>query len=520
MQSETPTDSSENNTQNEKIEELCRPMILSDEQLKRVMQEMHTKMEKGLSDEPGVKSCLKMLPSFVRAIPNGTEKGDYLALDLGGTNFRILLIRLNGTEAEMSGKIYRVPDSIMKGSGIKLFDHIVKCLANFIEENGLKGADKLPLGFTFSFPVLQEGLASGKLIHWTKGFSASDVEGKDVVEFLREACIRRKDIDIDVAAILNDTVGTLMACAFKENSCQIGVILGTGTNACYMEKLSNCPKLKKLKLDEDKYPNEMIINMEWGAFGDDGCLNFVRSSYDMQVDEKTVNPGMQLFEKMISGMYMGELVRHLLVRLAKEKLIFDGDYHSISQPYCFPTKFVSEIEAEQENDAPYQKTMQILEDIGIERVTTQDCSVVAYVCSVVSTRAAHLTAAAITCLLSRLQKPYVTVGIDGSLFRFHPYFAEILDQKINQLLPKNLEYQLMLSEDGSGRGAALVAAVAKRVRRETQSENKSASSILAKKSRINLTFKLDEQFDNQVISGIEKIMIYANHIDDCYLNNH
>lgn len=48
-----------------------------------------------------------------------------------------------------------------------------------------------------------------------------------------------------------------MACAFKENTCQIGVILGTGTNACYMEKLSNCPKFKKYEFDKDKYPKEV-----------------------------------------------------------------------------------------------------------------------------------------------------------------------------------------------------------------------------------------------------------------------
>ncbi|VIO95311.1 hexokinase type II, putative [Brugia malayi] len=216
-----------NSNQFEKIEQFCKPLILSDDQLRRVMQEMHHKMEKGLSDQPDVKSCLKMLPSFVRAIPNGTEK------------------------------------------------------------------------------------------------------------------------------------------------------------------------------------------------------DFIRTIYDSQVDERTINPGFHIFEKMISGMYMGEL-----------------------------------------------KTMQILEDIGVENITIQDCEIVAYVCSVISTRAAHLTAAGITCLLNRLQKPYVTVGIDGSLFRFHPHFARIMDQKIDQLLPKNLEYQLMLSEDGSGRGAALVAAVARRIKREAREMSK------------------------------------------------
>ncbi|VDK77079.1 unnamed protein product, partial [Litomosoides sigmodontis] len=113
-----------------------------------------------------------------------------------------------------------------------------------------------------------------------------------------------------------------------------------------------------------------------------------------------------------------------------------------------------------------QRTLQILQQIGINKISDSDCLHVAYVCEVVSTRAAHLTAAGVSCILSRMQKKFVTVGIDGSVYRFHPKFDKILDSKINDLLPKNLDYQLMLSEDGSGRGAALVAAVADRIRKE------------------------------------------------------
>lgn len=58
-----------------------------------------------------------MLPSYVRAVPNGEESGDFLALDLGGAHFRILLIKLSGREAEMTGKIYHVPENIMQGTG-------------------------------------------------------------------------------------------------------------------------------------------------------------------------------------------------------------------------------------------------------------------------------------------------------------------------------------------------------------------------------------------------------------------
>ena len=62
------------------------------------------------------------------------ERGKFLALDLGGTNFRVLLIHLKGEDDfEMQSKIYAIPQSIMLGSGTQLFDHIAECLANFIK---------------------------------------------------------------------------------------------------------------------------------------------------------------------------------------------------------------------------------------------------------------------------------------------------------------------------------------------------------------------------------------------------
>lgn len=45
--------------------------------------------------------------------------------------------------------------------------------------------EKLPLGFTFSFPCSQEGLTKARLAIWTKGFKCAGVEGEDVVQLLR-----------------------------------------------------------------------------------------------------------------------------------------------------------------------------------------------------------------------------------------------------------------------------------------------------------------------------------------------
>jgi hexokinase len=53
------------------------------------------------------------------------------------------------------------------------------------------GQPKLHLGFTFSFPVEQTRLNTGKLLQWNKGFEVAGVLGEDVVGLLRDAFKRK-----------------------------------------------------------------------------------------------------------------------------------------------------------------------------------------------------------------------------------------------------------------------------------------------------------------------------------------
>ena len=95
---------------------------------------------------------------------------------------------------------------------------------------------------------------------------------------------------VDVVALVNDTTGTMMSCAFENPLVSAGLILGTGTNACYMESLDNIPKWDG---DQDE-PRQVIINTEWGAFGDNGSLDHLRTKYDEQLDRESSNPREQL----------------------------------------------------------------------------------------------------------------------------------------------------------------------------------------------------------------------------------
>ena len=70
-----------------------------------------------------------------------------------------------------------------------------------------------------------------------------------------------------------------------------------------------------------------------------------------------------------------------------------------------------------------------------------------------------MCAAGITALLKKTDYKDVTIAVDGSLFRHHPHFHNVMKSRVTQLMGIDYKFDMILSEDGSGRGAALVAAV-------------------------------------------------------------
>ena len=84
----------------------------------------------------------------------------------------------------------KISKETKEGSKEDLFNFIGQSMADFMKKHNV--TRKLPLGFTFSFPVEQTSLTSGTLKRWTKDFSAEGAVGRDVIEMLQEALSRRK----------------------------------------------------------------------------------------------------------------------------------------------------------------------------------------------------------------------------------------------------------------------------------------------------------------------------------------
>jgi len=257
-------------------------------------------MVKGLE---GKESSLRMIPTYIEADNKLLYDVPVLAIDAGGTNFRSVIICMSRSgKTEMTDLVNgRMPGQEGEVSKEEFF----QALADYIRP-AAKKCDRI--GFCFSYPTEILPDKDGILLQFTKEINAPQVIGQLIGKSLLET-LGMPDKKI---VLLNDTVATLLAgksaSVKKEYDSFIGFILGTGTNTCYIE--SNRNILKKPGLDKAK---SQIINIESGNFN-----KHPRSVLDIEYDRTTANPGMYVFEKMISGGYLGSLCLHILKRAASE----------------------------------------------------------------------------------------------------------------------------------------------------------------------------------------------------------
>ena len=217
-----------NESQAQATNAFLKPFILDHETVTKVKSIFESELEKGLKHGLKGGSSLQMENTYVSQLTNGSEDGSYLALDLGGTNFRVMLLEMSkGKIVKEEVEYYSVSESHRLGPGNQLFDFLAQCIADFVSKKLSKESQEtsMPLGFTFSFPMEQQGLNVGILVAWTKSFNASGVVGQDAVKMLNEA-IKKLNLKINVVAILNDTTGTLVKGAYDDPKTCIGLILG------------------------------------------------------------------------------------------------------------------------------------------------------------------------------------------------------------------------------------------------------------------------------------------------------
>ncbi|KAF4945971.1 hypothetical protein FGADI_11544 [Fusarium gaditjirri] len=525
------------------VQSVAQEFEVGSEKIQEITDYFVKQIKHGLKDKHAYQ-----IPSFVTQIPSGREKGLFLAVDLGGTNCRVCAVTLHGDSTfDVFQRKHLVPHDIRVHSSHKpLFHFIALKIQELVRENTSNGSSessnsRFNLGFTFSFTCEQTDISSGTLVHWDKGWDIPGALGQDPCALLQEA-INEISLPVRVCVLANDAVGTLLTRAYTsktKNSTVASIILGTGTNAAYIERMSNILRLDTTadRTRPSKSQGIMVINTEWGSW-DDGLKVLPQTRFDKLVDESSSDPGCGLLEKMVSGMYLGELLRLSLLELMRNGAL-DMSFPDGSPVYInmgIESAFLSNIAETPENSLSVLSY--ITDTLVATGVTSRDLQTIQLLATVIVKRSARLVGAGLAAILiqsdrldtsgmsrktgpgahthqihekstsaptggrrntftrfirrmfgcirpeeplptstsgssydskdtlesSELAGEVIDIAVDGSLFEFHTAFESFMRTALRDVeavgKANEARIKIELTRDGSGTGAALIAAAA------------------------------------------------------------
>ncbi|KAI9316329.1 hexokinase-domain-containing protein [Dichotomocladium elegans] len=475
----------------QEIQELFRP---SHEQLQICMHEFEQEIKAGLGDESVSRTAqprssdLKMIPSYVTGYPTGNEKGTYLALEISGVDIYVCQVKLKGEGGKLAINQYQyeIPDDLTTGNDFGvLVDYVADCVADFQQRVSGHPQEVYSMAMCLGFAVRQTGLDRGTIVALEHGFEFPNVIGSDVVE-LFTAGFQSKGLNVRIVAIANDAVCTLLAHAYQHPATRIGIVHNIGTNCAYYDKVSNMRKFLAQQHNgtlQSPAGQDMIINTEWCTFD---LRHLPVSRYDQKVDMESNNPGRHIFEKMTTGMYLGEIVRQILVDLLDHRILTftatDGDGEEEEEeescllriPYHFDTSYMYVCEAD-DPSGDLEDTRVVLEEMcKVGETSLADREIVKKVCEFVGQRAASLVGASIAGVVKYMVESGIgldsngegsAIAISGDVYKDYPSFHPRVCETLKALIPEHVSSKISVGIVKFSRivGAAIVAMMAEKM---------------------------------------------------------
>lgn len=73
---------------------------------------------------------------------------------------------------------------------------------------------------------------------------------------------------------------------YRDPSTRISITVGNNLNLSYVEKYKNTTAFSG-----DGFRSRTALDVEIKNFGDDGCLDFIKTEFDYIIDSHSANPG-------------------------------------------------------------------------------------------------------------------------------------------------------------------------------------------------------------------------------------
>nr|GEV23283.1 probable hexokinase-like 2 protein [Tanacetum cinerariifolium] len=267
--------------------------------------------------------------------------------------------------------------------------------------------------------------------------------------------------------VVDATLGDLAGGRYYSGDCVAAVTLGLATNAVYVESSQFVPN------GRSKH-GEMVIPLFKSQWGNFNTPHLPITQFDMALDSESSNQGCRIFEKLVGGTYLGEVVRRVLLKMAIETALFGETVPAkLKTPYILrsPDMAAMHQDSSENRDTVQEK---LIEVFGITNASLAVREIVAEVCDVVAERGARLTGACIIGIMKkrgRINDRKSVVIIEGGLYEHYRVFRNLLHSSVWEMLGSSLADNVIVepAHGGSGAGAIFVAAAQSQM-------NKSASA--------------------------------------------
>ncbi|KAM0342849.1 hypothetical protein ACHAPU_009213 [Fusarium lateritium] len=499
------------------IEEFLEPLSVDIEKINKLSQLFLQTFEKLAADSDNQFLPTPISEAILR--PEAKRKqGCHLAIDIGGTNLRVGFVQLGKDSDQSNGhaingetdnspqrhvrrlleKSWPIDEHLKNENPDSLFQWIGKCIAEVVadgcEKLQLPTDQTMPLGVTFSFPMVQHSISQATLMPMGKGFAISS--DQDLGDRLIDGYDRAKSPElppIRVEAIANDSVSTLVSFIFnfdeaKNRRASLGLILGTGCNATIPLKLSQLNPSKRpssvvARPEELAEDVKITINTEWSINGTAPPLHEVGlvSRWDKALDSQGELHGFQPLEYLTAGRYLGELGRIMLVDYLTEHKGIPPEAlpKKLLQRHHLTTTFLSHFKPLRPS-VLLTSLQQEFPD-SPEFVWTEETATAVYrIAKAIEVRAAGIVAAATLALLTLAgdvpaegskatdKDSELELGVGytgGCIVHFQDYLQDcqaFLDQLLGQRFGERSPLRVVLSpcHDGGVTGAGILVAAA------------------------------------------------------------
>lgn len=398
-------------------------------------------MDAGLA---GPHSSLRMIPTHIQAEGDILFDKAVIAIDAGGTHFRVASVRFHSERGALieDRRQYPMPGTAGPVGKVEFFRTIVHYLEPVLDRSE-------SIGFVFSYPMEILPNRDGRLIRFCKEVQAPELEGELIGAGLNQS-LRAMGKTEKRIVILNDTVATLLAgragSGGQAYGSYVGFILGTGSNCCYVERNERITKRDDLDPEASQ-----IVNVESGAFA-----LAPSGTADRRLDEQSTDTGHYTFEKKFSGAYFGQLVL-LTLQLGGESGLFSPALmDNLRSLTSLSTKNVNDLLQEQSLEDPWPRVL--------SEATETDREVLLALIHRLIQRAAKLTASNLAAVIlkdgrGKVVSQPICITAEGTTF----YQLQGLRSQVGAYLDDFLQgdrqrhYEIQSVQDATLLGAAVAA---------------------------------------------------------------